>query len=174
MARIFIGLKASPRIISLVLDWQENKKDWPVKWIKSTNLHLTLIPPWDGQVTPSLINKLAEINFELRTISFNYQLICVGPQPNQARLIWARGQSSIYLEKLKQKIENSLGRQREDRGFLPHLTLARFKKEAWPKLATGRCQEKIIWPETVNSFSLFESILKPQGAEYQVIKEFFL
>ncbi len=128
MKRVFIGLKTTPNLENKILNWRENKLNWPVRFIKPQNLHLTLVPPWDSFDISRVIDKLSKISLKEKSIDLNFNLIDYGPNSNNYCLIWALGEYNEKLDNLKNKIEDCLGVSKSKRSFLPHLTLARFKK----------------------------------------------
>ncbi len=167
MKRVFIALKTTPDLENKILSWRENKLNWPVRFIKPKNLHLTLAPPWNCLDISLLIDKLSKIKIEDKSINLNFKLIDYGPNSNNYRLIWVLGEYSVQLENLKNKIEDSLGFSKPRRKFLPHLSLARFKE-----IPPINVKEAVNWKEVQSSFVLFESVLKKEGAEYNILKRF--
>ena|SRR3989338_8500082 len=172
MPRIFIGIKMSKKIEDLATNWSSDKLNWPVRWIKPKNLHLTLIPPFYEDNIEMITDKLKTIPPLAGAIGINFHTISYGPGPGNYRLIWAVGNPSLELEKLKVELEKSLNLKSEARRFLPHLTLARFRPEDFSKLRVKILNEKINWDEEIRTFTIFKSILRPDGAEYEVIKSF--
>ncbi len=100
------------------------------------------------------------------------------PDAQRPRVIWCGVEASPNLAKLAADIEGSLeplGIPRESHKFVPHLTLARFKSPEgvgalvssaaeWASHDFGSARE--------TEFHLFESILKPSGAEYRKIESY--
>ena len=71
----------------------------------------------------------------------------------------------------------ALGFEKEKRAFSPHLTLARFKDQHGLLSLTQEVQAlsgSAFGDMAVNHFSLYESILRPLGAEYHTIESFHL
>jgi 2'-5' RNA ligase len=150
------------------------------KWVNPHGIHLTL--KFLGYVDP---DRIPEIQDSLTGISnhfppFPIRVSGCGFFPNARRpnVLWA-GVHSESLLPLHQQIESSmerLGFEKENRPFSPHLTLARFKNTRGPLPSlireTGKDSELEIGDFAANSFSLYESILKRQGAEYHNLKEF--
>jgi 2'-5' RNA ligase len=68
--RVFIGIKASGRLQTLVREWRGNYKNLPVRWIKDRNLHLTLVPPWYEKDVGKAVAKLKTVRYKKRTITF--------------------------------------------------------------------------------------------------------
>lgn len=165
--RIFVGIMTSPTFGQSVLTWKQDYNDLPVRWIAPTNLHLTLIPPWYESDIGAIQDALHHVSFPPFSLSFHS--ISVGPE-RQARLIWITGEDAPELSKLKTLLEKTLKRKSEKRLFIPHITIARFRKE------TRRISihDSIDWSENVSAITLFESHLSPSGATYTPISEFSL
>lgn len=172
MPRIFIGIKMPEKIESLAAAWAEDKRDWPVRWVRAKNLHLTLVPPFYEDDIKMIAGRLGEIKPLKAPARLHFHTISYGLGPKDYRLIWAVGQPSPELENLKTKIEKKLNLRIERRKFLPHLTLARFRREDYNKLKIKNLNEQIGWKEEAKGFAMFESILKPEGAEYEIIRSF--
>ena len=56
--RIFLAVDISEQLRRQVEEWREKYQDWPVRWLPSKSLHITLVPPWEesdeGRVVESL------------------------------------------------------------------------------------------------------------------------
>jgi 2'-5' RNA ligase len=94
------------------------------------------------------------------------------PDPRRPRVFWAGIEAGAPLRALAASVEmclQPLGIPRETRAFSPHITLARFKspKGVDPLRAAV---EKMGAPEfgraLAGEFHLYQSVLKPGGAEY--------
>ena len=108
------------------------------------------------------------------------------PNASRPRVIWCGVQASNNLAPLAADIETALeplGISAEDRAFVPHLTLARFKpsrsarrRRSHPRrakrcgLPLRRMAEREFGSSRETEFHLFESITKPGGAEYRKIE----
>jgi 2'-5' RNA ligase len=170
--RLFIGIKVSPKIEELAQSWQENKQDWPVRWLKPANLHLTLVPPFYQDSVEAVAGRLAQIEKPAWPVRLPFYEISYGPRPGGERLIWATARASPELENLKIEMERKLDLKSERRNFLVHLTLARFRPEDFARFKVKKLAERIDWLEEVNGFAIFESVLTPAGAEYRILKSF--
>jgi len=171
MKRIFVAIKSSNGVRAAADEWRSGKESWPVRWVPSENLHITVIPPWDESDVGGVIRALAAAAaFEPFALKFGR--VTYGPTPNKRRLIWARGDRSPELEALKKNIEKSLDIAGAKRELLPHITLARFRPEIFHSLKTKNLNEEINWEERIRSFELIESVLLPSGAKYETLKSF--
>jgi 2'-5' RNA ligase len=74
-----------------------------------------------------------------------------------------------------ERVLEPIGFPREPRAFVPHLTLARFKSaEGVDALAHSAAEwaSRNFGSARETEFHLFESLLKPDGAEYRKIETY--
>ena len=145
-----------------------------VRWVKTDSLHLTL--RFLGDTAEETIPRLVE---GLNTIvahdqAFQVMLDSIGTFPGRGRprVIWvglADPDGRLApLQKQVERLARSLGWQREQQRFTPHLTLGRVRPGAtppagdWSPPAPGAAF-------TVDGLVLVESQLKPSGAEYAIL-----
>jgi len=90
-------------------------------------------------------------------------------------------ESSSNLAALAAEIESALepaGIPRESRAFAPHLTLARFDSQNGPKgaeklvSAAEELKSHEFGAARESKFHLYQSVLKPSGAEYRRLAAF--
>lgn len=154
-----------------------------IKWVKKENLHLTL--KFLGSITDE---KITEIKNLLAKINYHYNLIIdsfgVFPINRMPRVFWmGLEDGNKQLEPCFNLLEEELqkiGFAKEERRFVPHLTMARLKlknnselkvfdkiKEEFEKrfmqLKKGNFQ--------VDKITLFKSELTSQGSIYTKIFE---
>lgn len=168
--RIFAAIPISRPLQERILSWRENYAALPVRWLDGKNLHITLVPPWHETDCETTMRKLkiiegnGELDIEFREVSY-------GPVLEKPRLIWASGNAPQELLNLKKKTENIFGRKSGYRPWLMHLTIARFDPRDFPEFPLKNLDEKVSWKERVSSVVLMESLLKPSGADYEIIAE---
>jgi 2'-5' RNA ligase len=154
-----------------------------VKWVKNDNIHLTL--KFLGDVKEE---KIKIISKELRGVAnkstgFESGIGNLGTFPtlSNPRVIWIGiSKNEDKIVKLQQRIEEiltPLGFERETRPFHAHLTLGRVRS----KKNINRLTEKLkslsspeFKPFMIDKITLFQSTLKPTGAEYSALDEFKL
>jgi 2'-5' RNA ligase len=154
----------------------------PARWARIEGLHVTL--KFIGEVSP---DKAHHIKTALRTVQFSTPIVMhfdgLGFFPNsrRPRVLWAGVKARPELAALASGVESALvplGIPRDDRAFSPHLTLARF--DSPNKLgalhsaidaitAAGRSE---FGSTTAKEFHLYQSVLKPGGAEYTRLATF--
>ncbi len=159
------------------------KKTGKTKWVKESNLHLTL--KFLGNQPAEKINALIPAltggypplpPFRLTTTKFG-----AFPSKQRPRVFWlgTAATPQTTLSDLRNRIENSLeplGFEKETKPFRPHLTLGRSKipedfSTLWEYVETHPFPP---FSFEVNHFVLMRSILKPEGAEYRILQKFSL
>jgi RNA 2',3'-cyclic 3'-phosphodiesterase len=151
----------------------------PIRWTRPEGVHVTL--KFLGEVTAervapikSALEALAGFEpFEVEVKGFGFF-----PSAGHPRVLWAGLDAPRALGELAERVERALapfGFPPEDRAFRPHLTLGRFRESrADPDLAAALEQSPALsfGRYAVTEFFLFESILKPAGAEYRKVAAF--
>ncbi len=151
-------------------------------WVKKDNLHLTL--KFLGETKNDLVEKIIEILNSVSSNSkkFKAQIKGVGIFPNISfiKVLWLGIQDnnnklSLLAEDIDEKMFQ-LGFKKETRSFVSHLTIARIKSVKnieKIKCFIQKFCELSFGVFEVDSITLYESILKPQGPEYKIIKKFY-
>jgi 2'-5' RNA ligase len=165
--RIFIAISISPALQEIILQWENNLSNLPVRWLKGKNLHITIIPPWYESDVDSVIKKLKSMEGKTGAIELTFQRVTYGPDTLYPRLLWGEGKTPPQLPILRNEMSKKLGQKEEKRPFLLHLTLARFRPEDFRNFPVKTLDETVSWKETVRSLVLMESKLSPAGAEYE-------
>ncbi len=151
------------------------------RWVRIEGVHLTL--KFIGEIQPVKIDpikaSLARIPFP-GPIEMNFRNVGFFPNDRRPRVFWAGIEAGKDLSALAAAVETSLeplGIAKEARAFSPHLTLARF--ESPEGSALNRLREAIsaagaleFGSGTATEFHLYQSILKPGGAEYTRLATF--
>lgn len=157
-----------------------------VNWVAEEKLHLTL--KFLGDTDDGLISRIKE---ELSRVSsahtpFNIKVYGAGVLPDlrRPRVVFIgldiKADLAAGLKGLQRDIEETmagLGFKKEDRLFLPHLTIGRVKspksKEQLLKMIET-LKDRDFGIIYVKKISLMKSELKPKGAQYTIIDEFDL
>jgi 2'-5' RNA ligase len=109
-----------------------------VKWVDTGGVHLTL--KFLGNIPAKRVTEITEAMKEAAQGIFPFHLEISGlgafPSLRQPRVLWVGvGGEMDKLSRLQQNIDSALaalGFAREERPFVPHLTLARIREEASP------------------------------------------
>jgi 2'-5' RNA ligase len=153
-----------------------------VKWVDHNNIHLTL--KFLGKTPEDLI---PGINDSLQKVALSYEPLYIkicstGLFPNKKypRVIWVGIEDSEVLERLQKDIDismASLGFQREERAFHPHLTVGRVRSQKGMAEMIDELEnfkEKDFGIITVSMIKLMLSELRPTGAQYSCLREIHL
>jgi 2'-5' RNA ligase len=147
-----------------------------VRWVKLNNIHLTVV--FLGNVSEDVLPEMKQrIRNDCREFgTFRISLKGMGCFPNRRnpRVLWLGLDGDIQrMGDFRDSLQSSLapfGIKIEKRAFRPHLTLGRFKKPD----KNGGPLEKILSAHSgvsspvcvLSELVLFQSVLKPSGAEY--------
>ncbi len=155
------------------------------KWVKPENMHMTLKfigNDIDEEQLPEIIKSL---QMSCQGIPpFNVRVEGLGGFPPQGRpkVIFAEvKEDSGYLKRLAENIDNNLamraGIKRDNRRFIPHITLGRCRKGH--KASKIECLTQELDNLRFGAFEITEVVLKksdlkPSGPEYTILERFKL
>ncbi len=151
-----------------------------IRWVKPQGMHLTL--KFLGEIPEEKVHQVREVlEQSLRGYpAFSLRLKGTGSFPPRAkfpRVLWVGVEHNETLQKIQARLENGLEKlhfPKEKREYHPHLTLGRIKapRNLDPVLTLLKEKEKKDFGEMkVGKITLFQSLLKPTGAEYAVLSE---
>jgi 2'-5' RNA ligase len=155
-----------------------------VRWVPPATMHLTFkfIGEMPEPRVPELRAALGRAlpardlaRFEIRVRGLG-----VFPDRRRPRVLWAGMTASVpgMPQRVQQAIEQAAaaaGCPREDRPFRPHLTLARLgERDGGPGMAdlVASSADEDCGAFEVASVWLFQSILRPGGAEHRRLEEY--
>lgn len=136
------------------------------------HLHLTLLflGDVDEPEVKKIINKLGKVKFPRTTLCLDR--LGFFPNEEHIRVLWIGFKENNDVNKLAEDICDVLGR-RQDKKFIPHVTLARIKN-----VKDKGILKKEINPEIepksfeVESFKLIKSTLHEDGPQYEAVAEY--
>ena len=174
--RIFVAVFPPPEVRrALVGAARELPVAGEVRWARPENVHLTL--KFLGDVPEDALGRVADTlePVSLRHEPFEAELSGFGafPSARRARILWAGiGEGSEPLRDLARDVEASLeplGFEREDRAYVPHLTLgrARSRPVSFETVETPRLGF------SVRNLDLVESVLGG-GTTYSTLATYIL
>jgi 2'-5' RNA ligase len=153
------------------------------RWVRIEGAHVTL--KFVGEVKSDEIEPIRSSLSRIRipgTIELKFRNVGFFPNERRPRVFWAGIEAGAELGALAAAIETSLeplGIAKEERAFSPHLTLARLDSLHGPGSALDRLREAIstagpleFGSAIASEFHLYQSILKPGGAEYTRLATF--
>ena len=178
MIRVFIAISIPEDILircqKLVVHLQ--KLTLKGTFSRKDSIHLTLkfLGNIDEKKIPNITEKLRQVARVAVPFQLDIQGLGVFPNLANPRIICVGIAQSPDLYRLKREIEEQLevlGFHLETRDFNPHLTLARLKSRKnlseLRNCLTQRESNEAIGTMKVRAVHLFQSILRPMGAEYR-------
>lgn len=177
MIRLFVALCLPPPVRVRLRMLQAGVPG--AKWTPEENLHLTL--RFIGEVDEPAFIDIAEALGEVAAPAFALQLAGVGQfgDRRRAHALWAGAKPSEALGLLRGRVETALSRAgvaRDERKYLPHVTLARLKSANPDRVGAFLAEHGLFesQPFMVSSFALFASQLRHTHALHQAEAEYAL
>ncbi|WP_276499264.1 RNA 2',3'-cyclic phosphodiesterase [Pontibacter litorisediminis] len=139
------------------------------------NLHLTLyfIGNVPVQELPGIKERIARVAQRHQPFTLQFERTEPGPKPRHPRLIWARFAPHPAFEALSRELTEELTEQPPaNLKALPHITLARYRKDAQPpkQLPTISTEEALELP--VTEVALWQSVLGSPHPTYSVLERY--
>ena len=159
--------------------WDKNYKN--IRWTSEENYHITL--HFFGDIETSELLRISQLAKEpgLPIAAFETQVEGIGYFPNEkaARILWAgiaqEGDQKVNLlyECLRLRIQKA-GFPVEDRPFHAHITLGRsLPHQSICQTYPHKAEEEIrSTPARITHFAIFESRLRHDRANYEILETF--
>jgi 2'-5' RNA ligase len=181
--RLFVAVDVEPAVRSRVEDFEARLRRLApaARWVTAAQLHITL--KFIGSVAepalPEIRTALAGISYP-QPVTLTFRRWGFFPSAGRPRVFWigVEDRPQHALQHLAREIEarlERLGIAREERPFHAHLTLARFGSPADAarlRTALAKSPTADFGAQTVRSFLLYRSVLKPSGSEYIRLEQF--
>ena len=177
MIRSFIAIELPDKVRRVLDQVQKHLRDsvTGVRWVQPESIHLTL--KFLGSILPEQVAAISaavgEVAHGEPLLALNVSGIGAFPNARRPRVIWVGIVGEVErLGRLQTRLESaleSLGFQREERPFRPHLTLGRVKDPRRPPDLTRALAETTVPasnPFDVREILVYKSDLRPTGAIY--------
>lgn len=173
--RLFIAAdinSRSKKFIKRKLKLLKSELGNELKWVKKDNWHLTLkfIGEASEAEKENLIKVLKNIEFENKGQYINFNRVGAFPELKRAKVIYlAPAEAKDTLKRIHDKLEVETvkyGFKRDDRDFIPHLTLGRVKNSYIKIHDKFKGQNFVNIYAKIESITLYQSELKKEGPEY--------
>ncbi len=180
--RAFIAIDLDPPLKNNLAAFIEELRPFggEVRWVRLPAMHLTL--KFLGEIEEQDVSKVAGLLERTSGNHPGFGLSLVGtgifpPGKREPRVLWVGIADNPALSGLQSDLDSglaSLGFEREKREFHPHLTIGRIKNSfRLEKLLAefNKGRDRSFGEMSVQKVTLFQSVLKPSGAEYHVVAE---
>ena len=156
-------------------------EDRHIKVVHTQNIHITL--KFLGNINISEIEKIKKAIKETADTfeNFKYEIngrINAFPNPCNARVVFLEiGSGGKEISEIYNRLEDNLNRikiRKEKRDFSPHITIARIKNKKNIEKLINNHKMSPTGLLDCPGITLFESRLKPHGAEYIILGSYGL
>ena len=176
MRRLFVAIRPPAQIRSVLLRAMGGVSG--ARWQSDDQIHLTVrfigdVDRHQAQDVEAALGGIHHPRFEM-----SLEGIGTFARRGQPEIIWAGVSPHEPVKRLHEKIDRAVERvgfPPEQRAYTPHITLARLKRSSGPvgnllEQSGGLTSE----PFPVDSFTLYESRLTPDGAVYIPVNRYQL
>ena len=176
MHRLFVAIRPPAPIRSLLRDSMGGISG--ARWQSDDQIHLTLrfIGEVDRHRAGDVLAALGGVHHPAFELALNG--LGMFDRRGVPDTIWAGVAPQVSLRSLRQKVEQALvrvGVERDQRAFLPHITLARLKRSSGSIRDLIESAGGLTSPSfRVERFMLVESQLTPEGAVYSDVESYRL
>lgn len=179
--RCFIAIDIDEEIKKAISKLQNELTDCKadLRWVRPENIHLTL--KFLGNVEEKRLDKikarLTDVCIKHNRFTIEVKGMGVFPDKRRPRVLWVDVKDNSPLTVLQRELEDamaSIGFEKENRRFSPHLTIGRFRSLKGIEALYDKIQlhkDDSFGLMDVKSVFLMESRLKPSGSEYRRIAE---
>jgi 2'-5' RNA ligase len=179
--RTFIAVDLGKTIRDRLVSLQERlaQTGAPVKWVEIENLHVTLL--FLGEVgeldVPAICQVVADVCQQHSPFTLAVETVGCFPHSRRPRVLWVgMGQGSQETCALHDAIEQPLLElgcyRREERKYVPHITVGRVKIEHPGNLLAAALSKHAGWQAgqvSVREILVMSSELTPNGPIYTVL-----
>ena len=177
--RLFIALPLTPEVHTRLGEIITELKGYaePVRWVLPENAHLTV--RFLGDTDPSLLPRLQALVDETArsfpAVEVAVDRLGVFPDLRRPRVIWAGlAEVPAALPALAEQVERRVrefGFPPEKRGFKPHITIGRVKRDRRLSRLPDVIADYRMSPLSfrLDRLVLFQSTLTPQGPLYDAL-----
>jgi len=183
--RAFVAVGISKNVVSSLERLVEREREsFPgARWVQLANLHLTLrfLGETSEQVLCGMVRDLRASVARFPLFTWDCRGVGFFPSARRPRVFWV-GVSNppVSLVRIHEEIEGIARRhgfEAENRKFSPHLTLARFREPRFDSRFAEiekELRDHHFGASRIREVVMYRSILRPQGAEHQVLHKFLL
>jgi RNA 2',3'-cyclic 3'-phosphodiesterase len=173
--RLFVAAPLPVTILEALESLQARYNFSGVRLVPTPNLHLTLhfLGETPASMLPAITEKLQAIAATQHAFTLIFKETAPGPKLKSPRLIWARFQEHPEFTQLSRSIQAALNFQSPPHSdFIPHITIARLKKEKVNTKELPVINSPDFPPFRVNSFSIWQSELGSPHPRYSILQDF--
>jgi 2'-5' RNA ligase len=154
--RVFIGIKVMADLAQQLAELARPLKSDEVRLVPSSDIHLTLVPPWNEMHIAEAVEKLQTAVTGTGCFQLAFKRLRYGPAPHHPHLLWVECAPNDGLVKLHAALLAAYG-QLDPRPFKPHVTLARIPRKGRSISRKFAMDRSLSFSQYVTSVELFQS-----------------
>jgi 2'-5' RNA ligase len=179
--RAFLAFEVSPEVRGNLMKVEEELRQTraDIKLVERENLHFTV--KFLGEIPESLVVELDRriVTLALRRMEVGVRGLGAFPDARRPRVVWAgvAPQDLAALTSQGQQVIDALDGigESDDRGFHPHITLARVRSPRNPDALAAVLRDSAareFGRTTITALKLKSSSLTPNGPTYRDVREY--
>lgn len=156
-----------------------DKKEMEIDWVASANYHITLcfLGAVENSQRANVEQILENVAASSPAITTSIRGLGAFPDDHHMRVLWAGVRKSRALTALQSRLQEALveaGFRRDERDFLPHLTLGRLRKARSGRDLLSPYVRTSFGDVEINEIVLYESLLHGSRPRYEPLRRFQL
>lgn len=178
--RLFLGIPLPKESLQCIATFREAMPAHPyIRWVEERHLHITVF--FMGKVPAEMLDNLqALIALGLKGFApfeIDYEAFVLAPKPKEPRMYWLKLRKNFFFIELVNRIHRLYTQIDPDLQMrkrpTPHITLARLKNFD-PSMTIPLGFPIPAKPLKVDKLILWESTLRPEGVQYELLREYLL
>jgi RNA 2',3'-cyclic 3'-phosphodiesterase len=173
--RVFVAVPLPEAVKLAIRSYQQVYRHKWVRFVPEENLHLTLhfIGEVPDETLPLLQDQLRQAVAGHAPFTLTFLETAPGPKARSPRLIWTRFEEHPAFAALSTAICQALEATPGSYGkFIPHITIARLRKDRGPVPDLAVLRDPIIPNLEVKNFALWLSKLQSPHPVYSILASF--
>lgn len=182
MKRLFAAIKIYPEkaFLDQLHQLESKLRHEKIKWVEDNNIHVTLkfFGETEEKRIPQINSALQSVADNTKSFEVSLKQLGIFGSSYDPRVVWVGihpYDNLVNIMKMMQENLQLIGYVPDRQNLVPHLTLGRIKyltdKSFFQKTIDG-FRELTSTPMNIDSFHLYESILKKEGPVYTALKTF--
>lgn len=176
--KIFISINLPSQLKKRLERAIEKWQDLPIRWVKTENLHITLV--YLGHISEEAMvevcEKIKNLTSGKNMFDIEMENLRLAPTDEDPRMVWLEGEPNEELRLLQEDIEKTLEIFKSNKKiFRPHVTLGKIRKNKWEELEIKpEIKSRIPVTVAVESVDVMASDFQGSESEFSIIEKCFL
>ena len=158
---------------------EQNSSLQGIRWTPLQNLHVTLffLGEVEEENIPAISQSISKVTEQTLSFNIEFEKIILVERKKNAGMIWARFLKNEFFTTLSMSLHHTVKSflvvNQVMKDFIPHITIARLKREAENEKINLSFDDKFSLPE-INFCELWKTIQTKEGVVYKSLERFKL